>query len=214
MDDTADITSNASIRSISGLNLITMGLSVPGILLTILLLPRKGIKWLQTFGFCITALFCLLLGALFEPLRSDDTGLFLLYCLLSVSMSIGVAVATYTLPALLFEKHIRTTFNGICAAMGKCGAVIGSYSFGSIAHSSKFGYAAVMLICFALSAGAAGLTHVYVDLPRPPSPSSEAGLDPGSEGVWEEEEAGVEVVGSAVGMGGVGTRESASARDV
>ena len=171
-----------------------MGLSVPGIILTILLLPLKGIKWLQVFGFSITALFCLLLGSLFRPLADDTTGLFVLYCLLSVSMSVGVAVATYTLPALLFEKEIRTTFNGICAAMGKVGAVVGSYSFGGIAHSGSFGYAAVMLICFALSAAAAGLSHVYVDLPPPTAVLWGSGE--GGEELWKEEP-GVEVVGSS-----------------
>lgn len=167
----ADITSDASIRSLSSLNLATMSLSVPGIALTLCLLPRKGVRWMQITGFMVTGFFCLLLGICFQPLQSHNEALFALYCMLCVAMSVGTSITTYTLPALLFDRDVRTTFNGISSAMGKVGAVIGSYSFGSIARSGPYGYTVVMLLCCAFSAIAAGLSIAFIDLPPPPPPS-------------------------------------------
>lgn len=163
--DIGDITSKASIRKLSSLTLSTMALSIPGIFVTIAFLPRFGIKWMQVVGFAITGCFCLLLGICFQPMRDDVQGLFAIYCLLSVAMSIGTGISTYTMPALLFESNVRATFNGISAAMGKVGAVLGSYSFGIIARSSSYGYTIVMVLCFVLSAVSSILSQLCIDLP-------------------------------------------------
>jgi len=162
--DTENITSRESVRSLSKLTLGTMGLSIPGTLLTIWIIPYKGVKWIQVAGFVIMATFCLLMGVLFKPLHNDVDGLFGVYCLLSVAVSLGVGISTYTLPALLFDREIRTTFNGICAAMGKVGAVVGTMSFGGIARSSSDGYTAVMIICFFVSTVAAFLSQRFIVL--------------------------------------------------
>jgi len=162
--DTENITSQESIRSLSKLTLGTMGLSIPGTLLTIWIIPYKGVKWIQVAGFVIMATFCLLMGVLFTPLHNDIDGLFGVYCLLSVAVSLGVGISTYTLPALLFDREIRTTFNGICAAMGKVGAVVGTMSFGGIARSSSNGYTVVMIICFFVSTVAAFLSQRFIVL--------------------------------------------------
>jgi PHS family inorganic phosphate transporter-like MFS transporter len=165
--DTGDITSSASIRELSTLTLGTMALSFPGTLLTIYLLPSLGIKRLQVWGFAILASFCLLLGVVFKPLANDEQALFGIYCLVCVAMSFGIAVSTYTLPALVFERDKRATMNGVCAAMGKCGAVVGSYSFGSIARSSSSGFTIVLLLCFASAAVSTVISQVYIDVPLP-----------------------------------------------
>ena len=168
--DTENITTPKSIRSLSGLTLGTMALSIPGTLLTIWVIPYKGVKWIQVWGFAAMSLSCLLMGVLFSPLRDDVDGLFSVYCILSVAVSLGVGISTYTLPALLFEKDIRASFNGLCAATGKVGAVIGSMAFSVIARSSPQGYTAVMIICFFVSALAALLSHRFVYIPSHPPP--------------------------------------------
>jgi len=165
--DTGDITSPASIRELSTLTLGTMALSFPGTLLTIYLLPSLGIKRLQVWGFAILASFCLLLGCVFQPLANDEQALFGIYCLVCIAMSFGIAVSTYTLPALVFERDKRATMNGVCAAMGKCGAVVGSYSFGSIARSSSSGFTIVLLLCFASASVSTVISQVYIDVPLP-----------------------------------------------
>jgi len=160
--DTGDITSNESIRSLSRLSLGTMALSIPGTLLTIWIIPYKGVKWIQVVGFAVMATSTLLMGVLFSPLRNDVDGLFSVYCVLSLTTSIGVGISTYVLPALLFEREIRSTFNGMCAAMGKVGAFVGSMTFSAIVHSSNNGTTVVMILCFLVSTAACFLSQRYV----------------------------------------------------
>lgn len=160
--DTGDITSDESIRSLSRLSLGTMALSIPGTLMTIWIIPYKGVKWIQVVGFAVMALSTLCMGVLFSPLRNDVDGLFAVYCVLSLTTSIGVGISTYVLPALLFERKIRSTFNGMCAAMGKVGAFVGSMTFSAIARSANNGTTVVMILCFLVSTAACFLSQRYV----------------------------------------------------
>ena len=52
--------------------------------------------------------------------------------LVTLALSFGPNVATYTLPATLYPRAIRSTFHGISAGSGKVGAVVGTLLFPAI----------------------------------------------------------------------------------
>jgi hypothetical protein len=77
-----------------------------------------------------------------------------------MSLQLGVPVTTYGLPASVFEKDIRCTFNGIASAMGKLGAIIGAYTFYYIAKVSLH---AVLVVCVVVCLIGARVTYFNID---------------------------------------------------
>lgn len=71
-------------------------------------------------------------------------------------MAGGPNVTTFVLPAETFPKEIRSTYNGICAACGKIGAVVGVFGFGPLSRITSFPI--VMSICAIISILGAGLS--------------------------------------------------------
>jgi len=56
---------------------------------------------------------------------------------------------TFMLPSLTFSEECRSTLNGICAACGKLGALVGASLFQPL--SERLGPQTVMLLCAGLS---------------------------------------------------------------
>ena len=72
-----------------------------------------GAKKLQTLGFLIITFCFVVLGAMIVPLKdSAPMLLYSLYCLLLFALSFGPNLTTYILPAQIYPKEVRTTFNG------------------------------------------------------------------------------------------------------
>eukprot|EP01035_Chromulina_nebulosa_P018609 gene18609-24338_t len=138
--DDDNISSTSHIQFISSRQLIASSMGIPGTIIAILLLPHLGLKNLQIFSFIFQTVCALLLAVLFNSLSSD--ALFILYCILTFSIQSGVNITAFALPSALYPKQVRSTYNGIASALGKVGAVIGSYSFNYIAEDSS--YAVVM----------------------------------------------------------------------
>ena len=124
-----DVVNN--IDKIAGQNLIALFMGVPATLLSIYAIKRIGIRKLQVLGFIIIGLFLFLFAGLYKFCENHNYNntLFGIYCLLLFSLNFGPNVTTYVLPAQTYPKDIRSTFNGISAAMGKLGAVTGCYLF-------------------------------------------------------------------------------------
>jgi len=131
--DSASVQSDVvnNITLIAGQNLIALFMGIPGTLLSIYVIKRIGTKKLQILGFVIIALSLFLFAGLYKYCtnRGDNNALFTIYCLLLFSLNFGPNVTTYVLPAQTYPKKIRSTCNGISAAMGKLGAVTGCYLF-------------------------------------------------------------------------------------
>lgn len=75
------------------------------------------------------------------------------------------------LPSITFSRPCRSTLNGVCAACGKLGALLGSAIFLPLA--SRLGNAEVMLLCAAVSVAAAIMTFVFTDEEVMLEPTSE-----------------------------------------
>lgn len=160
-----NVSSVSSVRLVAGQELLAMGMGIPACILTILLLKRVGTKALQVWGFVLIAAMFVLLAALFEPLKySSPQGLFAVYCALLFSLSFGPNVTTYVLPAETYPKEVRATFNGISAAMGKLGAVMGASLFKVIAEATSYPF--IMLLCASLSILGALLSWRFVQASR------------------------------------------------
>ena len=131
--DSAEVQKNVvnNITKIAGQNLIALFMGIPATLLSIYVIKRIGTKLLQIIGFIIIGLFLFLFAGLYKYCNTHgyNNALFAVYCLLLFSLNFGPNVTTYVLPAQTYPKHIRSTCNGISAAMGKLGAVTGCYLF-------------------------------------------------------------------------------------
>lgn len=68
---------------------------------------------------------------------------------------------TFMLPSMTFSRPCRSTLNGICAASGKFGALLGACIFLPLA--SRFGIAHVMILCAVVSIASAGLTLIFTE---------------------------------------------------
>jgi len=65
---------------------------------------------------------------------------------------------------MTFSKACRSTLNGLCAACGKVGALIGAIVF--VPMAARFGNSIVMLACAALSFIGLALTWMCVPLEK------------------------------------------------
>ena len=135
-------------------------MGLPAVLLSIALLDLKGPKWLQTVGFVMITVMFSLMACTWNPLSNLPELLFAIYCLLLFSLSFGPNLTTYIMPARVYPKEVRTTFNGLSAAGGKLGAVVGVYMFSAIADVSS--YPVVMVVSAIISLVGAVVTHIYI----------------------------------------------------
>lgn len=152
--------SNASIRKTTSLQLIALAMGLPAVIFSIYLIKMIGTKRLQMLGFVFIAVSFVIMAVLFQPLKNDTNALFSVYCILLFALSFGPNVTTFILPAEVYPKYQRATFNGISAACGKLGAVIGAYVFGPIAD--LVGYEAIMFSCAVLAILGALISHYFI----------------------------------------------------
>ena len=148
MGNTPNISSNASVRLLTSCALIFQTTAIPATLLVVLSLPYVSLGVLQIFGFLVLGAGCLLFGCCFYSLRElFPKSLFAIYVFLGFTMQCGINVTSYVFPSLMFRKEVRASFNGVAAAMGKSGAVVGAYTFPLVAEHVHKGYSLVMFIC-------------------------------------------------------------------
>ena len=141
--------------------MFALGLGIPAVAVSILLLRPLGTKNTQTAGFLLIAFSFTLIASVYDALlKAHPNVLYGIYCLVLFSVSGGPAVTSFVLPAETFPKEIRATFGGIAAACGKLGAFVGAYLFGPLASVTSYPF--VMAVCAVLSLLGALLTHTCV----------------------------------------------------
>ena len=116
-----------SIQDTSWQQLVGLSFNVPAMLVSVELLNRQRItaKRLQIAGFLLMAFAYALYGVL-NALRVNAWVLFAAYCFLNFTLSFGPNVTTFVLPSATFDGDTKSTMNGLCAALGKLGAVVGT----------------------------------------------------------------------------------------
>ena len=117
-----------SIETLAILGIFSSLLFWIGGLISIPALQRVSALGLQLQGFFLSSV-CFILVLCFRHIKSNfipGKYLSILFYLLSyVTSGMGPAPTTFLLPSLLFPSSIRSTANGIAAAAGKTGSIIG-----------------------------------------------------------------------------------------
>ena len=153
--------------SIAVHNYLAAAVGIPAVLHGLWMLRRIGTKRLQVWGFLLIALTCAILAIIWTPLQPKSSlhsnVLFACYLAFVSATSWGPMLTLYVLPQELFKVEIRSTFNGIAAASGKVGAVLGIWIF-KMAGAS-FGIVAVMAIVAVLNLLGAFISQVRTSFP-------------------------------------------------
>merc|ERR1712226_491381 len=100
-------------------------IGIPGVLTCMALYKYLGTKRQQWMGFIFIALSFVLMGTLYDVV--DDTTLFFLFCVMTFGINSGPSVTTFVLPSETYPAEVRSTFNGMSAAMGKTGATLATF---------------------------------------------------------------------------------------
>jgi len=100
-------------------------IGVPGVLTCIYLYKYLGTKRQQWIGFLFIMTSFVLMGGLYDIV--DDAILFFLFCVMTFGINSGPSVTTFVLPSETFPAEVRSTFNGLSAAMGKTGATTATF---------------------------------------------------------------------------------------
>ena len=174
--DDDNVSSEHSIYEKCWRNAIAFSLGIPACILTIYMMHvGYSLRFLQIFGFIIIAVSFVLLACLWEALKEDyPDALYGIYCILLFALSFGPNTTTFTLPATMYPKEIRSTMNGVSAAMGKFGAVVGVYLFSLLADVMS--YQVIMVGCTFVALLGAYITWRYLD-PPPTHRESEVSVD-------------------------------------
>ena len=139
-------------------------IALPGYFVSIAMLGRTtccGLviqtpRYVQMQGFALMAILYALIGIFWESLTSMQVLLVLLYGSTFFFANYGPNATTFLLPSVTYSHDCRSTLNGISAAAGKMGALIGASVFEPTAD--VLGDGMVMLICSAISVVALILT--------------------------------------------------------
>jgi len=100
-------------------------IGIPGVITCIVLYKYLGTKKQQFWGFLFIAFSFILMGTTYNHI--SDTWLFFLFCVMTFGINSGPSVTTFVLPSETFPAEVRSTFNGLSAAMGKTGATMATF---------------------------------------------------------------------------------------
>ena len=147
-------------------SLILTSIALPGYFIAAMLIGKRLFcitqtpRYVMMQGFAAMGLLYLLIGIKWSYLRQFPALLIFLYGMTFFFANYGPNTTTFILPSLLYSPEHRTTWNGISAACGKLGALLGASLFEPAADD--LGDNTVMLICGGLSVFAFFLTSCFV----------------------------------------------------
>ncbi len=116
--------------------------------------------YIQMQGFFLMFILYLTIGLFWVTLSNMQWLLLFLYASSFFFANYGPNTTTFLLPSVTYSKSCRSTLNGISAAAGKLGALLGSAAFAPAAD--ELGESTVMIFCGCVSLVALILTKVCV----------------------------------------------------
>jgi PHS family inorganic phosphate transporter-like MFS transporter len=120
-------------------------------------------RYVQLQGFVAMAILYATIGVYWSSLKQIPALLVVIYGMTFFFANYGPNTTTFVFPSLVFSRECRSTLNGISAAAGKAGALVGATSFAPAA--AAFGDDKVMLICAGVSVVAFALTYCFTRVP-------------------------------------------------
>ena len=124
-------------------------IALPGYFISVAAVGQISPKYIQIQGFFVMAILYAVIGFFFECLKNYRCILVALYGLTFFFANFGPNATTFMLPSLTFSSTCRSTLNGVSAASGKTGALLGATAFAPLAE--HLGDQSVMIICAAIS---------------------------------------------------------------
>lgn len=145
--------------------LFLTSLALPGYFISVLLLGQfQSAEWIQMQGFGAMGFFYSILSVYFDEISESRTLLLPIYGATFLFSNYGPNSTTFLLPSVTFSASCRSTLNGVAAASGKLGALLGATVFG--AACEFWGLTPVMGACGFLAFVGLVLTAVCF----PPTP--------------------------------------------
>jgi MFS transporter, PHS family, inorganic phosphate transporter len=135
-------------------------MALPGYFVSVFAVGRQSPRWIQMQGFFIMGMLYLIIGVLFDLLAEHSVALLIVYGSTFFFSNYGPNATTFMLPSMTFSKSCRSTLNGISAACGKAGALLGATIFVAACH--EYGQKTVFLMCAFVSFIGCLLTLVCV----------------------------------------------------
>ena len=130
--------SSESIQSMARDACLIALMALPGYIVSIASIGRQSPRYIQLQGFFFMAVLYALLGCHIHELAQDHHGMLLiLYGATFFCSNYGPNVTTFLLPSITFQPPCRSTLNGVCAACGKAGALIGTCCWNDSMEASR-----------------------------------------------------------------------------
>ncbi|KAE8209005.1 hypothetical protein CF327_g6958 [Tilletia walkeri] len=131
---------------------------LPGYFFTIALVEYTGRRFIQLLGFAMNALFLGILAGIYPTLKNQTGPFFVVFVFLQLFFNFGANATTFIVPAEVFPTRVRAAAHGLCAAIGKLGAILASLLFSRLSnpkgdpkHPGAIGIQNVFWIFFAIS---------------------------------------------------------------
>jgi PHS family inorganic phosphate transporter-like MFS transporter len=150
-------------------SLILACIALPGYIISAFVMGKRVCyvsqtpRFVQMQGFVAMSLLYAVIGAYWSYLKRIPWLLVLLYGSTFFFANYGPNTTTFVFPSLVYSPECRSTLNGISAAAGKAGALLGATMFEPV--SQELGDDRVMLICAGVSVLAFAMTHFFVRIP-------------------------------------------------
>lgn len=139
------------MKTATGNLIITSAGFLPGYFITMFTIDIVGRKPIQLLGFTMNALFLGILAGRFNTLKNQTGPFFVVFVFLQLFFNFGANATTFIIPAEAFPTRVRATAHGVCAAAGKCGAILSSLLFSHLANKTSLGNEGVFWIFFGVS---------------------------------------------------------------
>jgi PHS family inorganic phosphate transporter-like MFS transporter len=128
---------------------IIAALALPGYFVSVFAVGRQSPRFIQIQGFFVMGILYLFIGIFFDELAGMRSALLVMYGSTFFFANYGPNTTTFLLPSMTFSRACRSTLNGVCAACGKAGALIGTMLFATAAD--RFGQEVIFLACAVVS---------------------------------------------------------------
>jgi len=150
------------IQELARNNAILIILALPGYFFSIVKLNTQSPRYIQSQGFLFMFILYFLIGFNWDRLTPYPYILLILYGGTFFFANYGPNTTTFMLPSTTFtQTQSRATLNGIAAASGKLGALVGAMVFKPLVEI--YGASTVMTICGVVSIGGFILTRLFLE---------------------------------------------------
>eukprot|EP00929_Paragymnodinium_shiwhaense_P084077 TRINITY_DN44936_c0_g1_i1.p1 TRINITY_DN44936_c0_g1~~TRINITY_DN44936_c0_g1_i1.p1 ORF type:complete len:483 (+),score=52.35 TRINITY_DN44936_c0_g1_i1:114-1562(+) len=136
-------------------------IGLPGYYLASFLMDILGRKIIQLQGFFFMGVVYATLGFYLEELQNTSALLLFVYGLTYFFSNFGPNSTTFILPSETFPEDVRSSLNGVSAAMGKLGATVGAATFKPIQNA--YGAGTTFGLCAGVAFFGALLTVIFVE---------------------------------------------------